>query len=234
MRQALIITCFLLFGLPCLAQDPDSTMARMNDVKLSGDNIYGYCLYAVDSVQSSQTALEELIPRLNSFLKGKGFRFVSDRDHCPDSLIHYIVYTKAADYWRTLAFVELADLERIEYLLQEEYESKDVQASLDALKRALVNATTLDEIDTLIAESGVSDRIKTGLLTFDTDQRLVIGGYIVYYEAETGKVVEILTPRDENQQRYNARTGMLADRMAAPTPNIRWIYIDEPKPLQVR
>ena len=234
MRQTLIITCFFLIALPCRSQDPDSVLAHINAVKLSTDYIYGYCLHAADSVLSRQAALNDLIPHLNSYLKGQCFRFINDKDHCPDSVIQYLVYFRASDYWRTLAFVEKADLERIESRQQADFDYKGVQASFDVMKATLINATTLVEIDRQIAGSDVADRIKTGQLSFDTDQRLVNGAYLVYYEAATGIIVEIRTPRDENQQRYNARNGLPADRLVDPAPNVRWFYFDEPQPSQAR
>lgn len=204
-------------------------MASMNRVKLDESCIYGYCMKASDSLTSRKAALADLAPRLNAFLKEQRFRFIRDIDYCPETVLQHIVYTKSPGYWRTMVYVEKPVLAEIEQRQMEIFDSRGIQAAIDTLKANIIKSWTLAEIDILIAESGISDQVQTGHVSLETDQRFIDGGYLVYYEQGSGKIIEIRTPRDENKQRFNALTGAPSNRLNIPSQYILWVYFEEPK-----
>lgn len=228
MRKTLIIVFLFALCYSGYAQSHDYVMDRINAVKLNAECIYGYCMQSKDSLSACESAMEDLVPRLNEFLKKQDFRFIRDREHCPDSSFHVIVFMRAPDYWRSLAYVEIQSLNEIELQEQASYEAQGVQTSIDTLKHRLANVATLEELEKLISESDIAGRIQTCQVTLDTEQKLIDGGYLVYYERTTGKILEVRTPRDIQRQRYNARTGNPADRRVAPSNHIRLVFIDEP------
>jgi len=224
----LTIVLILALCLAGYAQDRYSVMGHINDVKLDSECIYGYCIRSADSLSACKSAIEDLVPRLNEFLKRQDFRFIRDMEHCPDSAFHVIVFMRGPEYWRSLAYIEIPSLKEMERQEQESYEALGVQSSIDTLKHRLANVATLEELEKLITESDIAGRIQTGQVTLDTEQNLIDSAYLVYYESSTGKILEVRTPRDEQRQRYNARTGNPADRRVAPSNYIRLVYIDEP------
>lgn len=226
MRKSLIIVFLLAVSLSCAAQNPGDVLARMNAIKLDPAFMWGTCALR-DSAESRKEAYSDLVPHVNAFLKGAGYRFISDMSQCPDSLVQYLVYTKSDSYWRTLAYVEKSSLEQLERQQKEAFEAAGMQASLDALKVSLISATTLAEIQRLVEESGVADRVLSGELDRTTARKHRDGGYLIFYELSSGKIREILTPLDENGKRLDARTGLPTDSQAMPPA--RWLYFDEPR-----
>lgn len=223
MRKALTIVLCLAYFLTCKAQESEDIIARMNEVKLDASFIYGTCALR-DSIESRNEALADLVQRVDSFLKAEGYRFVQE---CPNSSVRYLVYTKGPDYWRTLAYVEKNDLKELEQQLQEKFEAEGIESALDSLKNSLFAASTITEIDRLIDESRVSDRVQTCEYSFNIESWLRDRGYLFFYNRTSGKVLEVWTPLDENGVRLDARTRIPATSRVVPP--IRWVYFDEPQ-----
>ena len=51
-------------------------------------------------------------------------------------------------------------------------------------------------------------------------------GYLVYVDRNTGKVLEIMTPRDASGNRCDARSGAATSSMKYKRNPIYWVYVD--------
>lgn len=220
-----------LFLLVCspfsLAQDRDNILARMNAVKLDPGYIYGYCAFS-NAETSRIEALADLASRVEAFLKENDFASITDLGQCPEGTIQTLVYTKGTDYFRTLAYVDKAALAQLENTFSRESETQGLSRAIDALKARLAAVTTFGELESLLAGSEAASLVRRGPLTFDTPQEDVDQGYLVYYDQKTGKITGVMTPRNGEGVRLNAKTGVPGNPRKAPQGVIEWICIDKP------
>jgi len=227
MRYLVSIFSLLLSVLILSAQENDSTLVRMNAVKLSPDYIYGSCSMP-DEESSRKEALADLGNRVEAFLSENNTLFVRSFEQCPEEAVNWLTYRKGEKYVRSLAYVEkkmLLDLERdLEYA----YENKGIREAIATFKQQLVDARSVDELMALIGafrkEVG-ENGVKYGSLTSPHDD-----SYLVYFEEATGKVLLIRTPMNNERIRMDARLGTPSPpRKGSPGESILWVYIDEPK-----
>ena len=68
--------------------------------------------------------------------------------------------------------------------------------------------------------------VHSGQLAPDTRQMYVDEGYLVYVDRNTGKVLEIMTPRDASGNRCDARSGAATSSMKYKRNPIYWVYVD--------
>jgi hypothetical protein len=227
MKYRFVVLFLFLGTLLCSAQERGNVLAQMNAVKLDPDCLYGYC--ALSSADRSRTeALADLAFQVETYLREKAFKYVHRLEQCPEGTVKTLVYTKGNNYYRTVAYIDKAVLEQQEKALSQETEALGVNQALTALKGRLATATTLADLESLIAGSEAASFVRRGTLTFDTPQDDVDWGYLVYYDKKTGRILEIRTPRNAEGKRFNAKTGASIDPEEAPQGGIDWIRINEP------
>lgn len=227
MRYYFSILALLLSAMLSSAQDNDSTLARMNEVKLSPDYIYGSCAMP-DEESARKEALADMGQRVETFLLENGTSFVRSLEQCPEEAIKWLTVRKGARYVRSLAYVEKKALLDLERDLAYAYENKGVREAIATFKQQLVDARSVNELMSLIAafrEEAGENGVKYGSLTSPQDD-----SYLVYYEKVTGRILLIRTPMNEDHIRMDARLGTPSlPRKGSPDESILWVYIDEPK-----
>lgn len=227
MKYYFSILALMLSAMLSSAQDNDSTLARMNEVKLSPDYIYGICAMP-DEESSRKEALADLGQRVESFLLEKGTSFVRSLEQCPEEAVKWLTIQKGERYVRSLAYIEKKMLVDLERDLAYAYENKGIREAIAKFKQQLVDARSVYELITLIAafrEDAGENGVKYGSLTSPQDN-----SYLVYYEKVTGRILLIRTPMNEDHIRMDARLGTPSlPRKGSPDESILWVYIDEPK-----
>jgi hypothetical protein len=227
MRYLVSILVFLLSALFSSAQENDSTLARMNAVKLSPDYIYGSCTMP-DEEGSRIEALADLGHRVEAFLLENNTSFVRSLEQCPEEMVKWLTYRKGKKYVRSLAYVEKKTLLDLERELEYAYENKGIREAVAKFKQQLADIKSVDELMDLIAafrEEAGENGLKYGSLTSPQDD-----SYLVYYEKTTGKILLIRTPMNDERIRMDARLGTPSlPRKGSPNESIIWVYIDEPK-----
>ena len=227
MKRVLYLSLMLLVCCALRAQDRDSVLARMNEIKLNPEYIYGYGVMSeVDASRSE--ALLDLTPRVADFAGERQFRFIHGIEQCPDDAIHYITFTKNGSYYRTIAYVGKQELLAFERECTEEYDEQGLGDAIVALKDQMVRAMTMDELEEILFHSAAAPLLKYGELEFSTDNTLIAGGYMVYYDPKTRRIVEIRTPIGTDGTRRDARSGYHCDRSIPQGSTPYWIFIEEP------
>lgn len=227
MRYLVPILALLLSAMLSSAQERDSTLERMNAVKLSPEYIYGSCAMP-DEESARKEALADLGRRVEAFLQENGTSFVRSLEQCPEEAIKWLTVRKGERYVRSLAYVEKKALLDLERDLAYAYENKGVREAIATFKQQLVDVRSVDELMSLIdafREEAGENVVRYGILTSPRDD-----SYLVYYEKETGKILLIRTPMNDERVRMDARLGTPSlPRRGSPYESIVWVYIDEPK-----
>lgn len=227
MRYLVSILALLLNAMLSFAQENDSTLTRMNEVKLSPDYIYSCCAMP-DEEDARNEALADLRQRVDAFLQENGTSFVRSLEQCPEEAIKWLTVRKGARYVRSLAYVEKKALLDLERDLAYAYENKGVREAIATFKQQLVDVRSVDELMSLIAafqEEAGENGVKYGGLTSPQDD-----SYLVYYEKSTGKILLIRMPMNDERIRMDARLGTPSrPRKGSPDESILWVFIDEPK-----
>ena len=227
MRYRFVILFLLACNLLANAQDRDNILAKMNAVKLDPGCVYGYCAFSNANFSRTE-ALADLASRVEAYMKSKGFKHVHTLADCPEGTVRTLVYTKGSDYFRTVAYVDKAALERLESELSKEYEVQGYQRAISALKERLARVTTYGDLEALLADSGAGASVRRGALTFDTPQDDVDRGFLVYYDKKTGKITAVMTPRNGDGVRFDVKTGAPGHPRKAPQGVIEWVCFEEP------
>lgn len=226
MRYLVSILALLLSAMLSSAQENDGTFARMNEVKLSPDYIYGSCAMP-DEESSRKEALADLGQRVEAFLLENGTSFVRGLEQCPEEAVKWLTVRKGERYVRSLAYVEKKALLDLESELEYAYENKGREA-IATFKQRLVEVKSVDELIDLIGafrEEAGEDGVKYGSLTSPHDD-----SYLVYYDKATGRILLIRTPMNEDRIRMDVQLGTpTLPRKGSPDESIMWLYIDEPK-----
>ncbi len=223
-RSYLFILLFLMIA-PASALAQDDPLARMNAVKRDTATF----LYGVGNMTTEAEAREEallaLSDQLKAFLSMRPLSFVKDLESVPEGVIQFITYSRRANQFRVMAYLDKTVLTESDRQQVEVFEEKGKDV-LEELLGKLPFVEDRDGIAPLIDESGAGEYVRYGSVAPDTKQAYVDGGYLAYFDRKSGKILEMMTPRDGAGKRHNARTGALTSSMKYKGLPILWIYVE--------
>lgn len=223
-RNCLFILLFLMI-VPASALAQDDPLARMNAVKRdTATFLYGIGNMTTEA-EARKEALLALSDQLKSFLSKRPLSFVKDMESVPEGAIQFITYSRRANQFRVMAYLDKASLAESDRQQVAAFEEKGE----DVLKELLGKLPFVEDRDgiaPLIEESGAGEYVRYGSVAPDTKQAYVDGGYLAYVDRKSGKILEMMTPRDEAGKRHNARTGAPTSSMKYKGLPILWIYIE--------
>ena len=228
MRRAVAISLFLLVFHEAFSAPRDTVLMRMNAVKLDPGCIYGVCTMD-NRAASSEEALKALSSEVEDYLSASGTLFVRSISDIPAEKICIIEWNKGNRIWWTMAYVRKHDLDLLEEVKAREFDSIGKE-QVERIIESVSQAREIMAIEGILKAS--SDKLlRFGDLGFDTPQCDVDNAFLVYYERETGDVVEIMTPQDSTGIRRNLLSGEITDTMKHIHLPIMWIIFDGMKRL---
>ena len=223
-RNCLFILLFLMI-VPASALAQDDPLARMNAVKRdTATFLYGIGNMTTEA-EARKEALLALSDQLRSFLSKRPLSFVKDMESVPEGAIQFITYSRRANQFRVMAYLDKASLTESDRQQVAAFEEKGEDVLKELLGK-LPFVEDRDDIAPLIEESGAGEYVRYGSVAPDTKQAYVDGGYLAYVDRKSGKILEMMTPRDEAGKRHNARTGAPTSSMKYKGLPILWIYIE--------
>lgn len=223
-RNCLFILLFLMI-VPASALAQDDPLARMNAVKRdTATFLYGIGNMTTEA-EARKEALLALSDQLKSFLSKRPLSFVKDMESVPEGAIQFITYSRRANQFRVMAYLDKASLAESDRQQVAAFEEKGEDVLKELLGK-LPFVEDRDDIAPLIEESGAGEYVRYGSVAPDTKQAYVDGGYLAYVDRKSGKILEMMTPRDEAGKRHNARTGAPTSSMKYKGLPILWIYIE--------
>lgn len=232
MRPVILILCLFLSAPMLLSQESAITQQRINEIKMSpGKYLYGLCTMPGEPApeKSRQEALLELRDKIDGYIMEKGqsgdFIFLTSSKTIPEDRINVVSYLRRQDCWRTMAFIEKAEIEQIESDLAREYNNVQRRAAVDSLVLSILAASTINDVSVAVAKSSLSENVIIGSTFDDGNQSYVNEAFLIYFEPKTGKVLEVMAPVGPDMKRKNARTGEKADPLRYRTIPL-WVYID--------
>lgn len=219
---ALLLSCGLVS-----AQERDSVLLQMNAVKLNPDLIYGYGISNnVDSARCE--ALLDLSPRVTAYLESQQSRFLPTLDQCPVETVRYLDLRIDTVYARSIAYVSKQELRDFEVLSAEEFDHQGLGEAIILLKDQMIRSTTIEELEQILGSTPATSLVKYGPVSFSTKDQYIVGGYIVYFDRKTGRIVEFRTPIGADGQRRDVRSGYPCEKTVPNGTTPYWIYIEEP------
>ncbi|MCR5709163.1 MAG: hypothetical protein K6G79_01640 [Bacteroidales bacterium] len=212
-----------LAALPAMAQGPDDVLAKMNAVKRDTS-----CFYGIGNMATEQQAREEallvLSDQLTPFLKENKFAMIRSMEDLKEGTIEFLTYSKRPGQYRVMAYVNKSAL--VEKDKEEVVVFQDTgKDAVEELLGSLLASQTQEEIERLLAGADIP-YVHSGQLAPDTRQMYVDEGYLVYIDRHSGKVLEVMTPRDATGQRCDARSGASTSSMKYKRNPIYWVYVD--------
>ena len=227
MKRIVLWIASLLIALPALAQSPDDALAKINAIKRDTSYLYGIGNMSTPE-QAREEALLVLSDQLTPFLAENKFAMFRSMEDLKEGTIEFLTYSKRPGQYRVMAYVSKAALvqkDKEEVVVFQDTGKDAVAEMLDGL---LVSRTQ-DEVVRLLAATDIP-YVHSGQLAPDTRQLYVDEGYLVYIDRNTGKVLEIMTPRDASGKRSDARSGAPTSSMKYKRNPIYWVYIDGHNP----
>lgn len=217
----------LVFVLPAWAQGADDALAKMNAIKRDTSYFYGIGNMATEK-QAREEALLVLSDQLTPFLKENKFSMIRSMEDMKEGTIEFLTYSKRPGQYRVMAYVNKAALveKDKEEIVVFQDTGKDAVADLLG---GLLAAGTQDEIVRILAATDIP-YVHSGQLDPDTRQMYVDEGYLVYVDRHTGKVLEIMTPRNASGERHDARNGASTSSMKYKRNPIYWVYVEGHQP----
>ena len=227
MKRAILIGFIFLMAWTAAAQDRDSLLARMNGIKMdSGQYLYGLCTISDEPNPdvSREAARGELLEQIAAYLPSANIRFLRPAT-IPEDAISYLVCQLRPSCFRTLAYVQKSRLMELEADLVRKTDDQNRKEGINHFLSSLSKAATLDEIEHLLSDCDLAG-IRFGWLIDDETQRFLDQSYLVYYERNTGRILEIMTPPAPGEGRKNLCTSSPADPLIYKTTPF-WIYLEE-------
>jgi len=226
------VTCLLLvlmaLSCPLLAQDRDSLLRRINQIKLDTDRyLYGLSTMPGEAKpeKSIEAAAKELKVQLEAFLNTDAFVFLKEKKEIPADYVETVSCLLRPNTYRSIVFVEKARLLELEQSLGVQLTSDTRIDQLSSLINGILEAGKIDEVLDLIVASPLVEEIRASQKIDDESQPYANDAILVYFDPKTKKVVEVMTPLDENLVRKNARTGQEAEPIRYRNAPL-WVYIE--------
>lgn len=222
MKRVFCLVACLFVTLPALAQGPDDVLAKINAIKRDTSYLYGIGNMATEE-QAREEALLVLSDQLNPFLAQNKFSMFRSMEDIKEGTIEFLTYSKRPGQYRVMAYVNKAAL--VEKEKEEITVLEDAGDAVGALLGSLFASQTKEELDRILSRSDLP-YLHSGQLAPDTRQLYVDGGYLIYWDRSSGKILEIMTPRDPSGNRTNARSGEPTSSMKYKRLPIHWVYLD--------
>lgn len=228
MKSGLLYVLLALFVCgTTVAQERDSVLLQMNSVKLDPGLIYGYGVS--DNVDSARCeAMLDLALRVAAFLEAQKSLFIHTLDQCPEGTVRFLDYSKDSVYARSVAYVSKQALKDFEQESAAEYDRQGLGTSITQLKDQMVRAMTMQELKQILFDTPAASLVKHGPVDYSTEDAYIVGGYIVYFDSKTGRIVEFRTPIGSEGIRCDARSGYPCEKDIPKGTKPYWIYIEEP------
>ncbi len=223
MKRVFIWIACLFVAVPVLAQSPDVVLAKINAIKRDTTYLYGIGNMATEA-EAREEALLVLSDQLTPFLAQNKFSMFRSMEDIKEGTIGFLTYSKRPGQYRVMAYVSkeaLVEKEKEEIVVFEDT-GKD---AVEELLGSLIASRTKEEVDRILARSDMP-YVHSGQLAPDTRQLYVDYGYLVFIERNSGKVLEVMTPRDASGKRCDARSGAATSSMKYKRNPIYWVYID--------
>ena len=225
MKKFTSLLVLILLSGALLAQERDSLLRQINQIKKDTDR-YLYGLATVpgedNPAVSREQAAKELAVQVEAFLNTDQFVYLKQM---PDSLQLSVACLLRPSCYRTIVYVEKERLLAVEQSLVSQLENDTRKESLQQFLDGVLQAKTVNEILDLIAASPLSGEIRAGQKIDNETQVYANEGLLVYFEPKSKKVLEVMTPMDDNYARKNAKTGAPAQPMRYKSAPL-WIYIE--------
>ena len=218
----------LLVSLPLLSQDKDALLKQINQIKKDTDRyLYGLSTLPEEPnpEASREEAKKELMIQVEAFLDGEEFVYLKEKKTVPEDLIEHISCLMRPDTYRSIVYVEKARLLELEQSLAQELGSDTRKEALQGLVNAILSAGTVNEVLDVIAASPLSAEIRASQKIDNDTQQYANDGILVYFEPRSKKVLEVMTPMDENYMRRNAKTGEPANPIRYKNAPL-WVYVE--------
>jgi hypothetical protein len=222
MKRVFCLVACLFIALPALAQGPDDVLAKINAIKRDTSFLYGIGNMATEE-QAREEALLVLSDQLNPFLAQNKFSMFRSMEDIKEGTIEFLTYSKRPGQYRVMAYVNKAAL--VEKEKEEITVLEDAGDAVGELLGSLFASRTKEELDRVLARSDIP-YLHSGQLAPDTRQLYVDDGYLIYWDRSSGKILEIMTPRDPSGKRTNACTGEPTSSMKYKRLPIHWVYLD--------
>lgn len=218
----------LLVSLPLLSQDKDALLKQINQIKKDTDR-YLYGLSTLPGEPNPETSREEakkeLMIQVEAFLDGEEFVYLKEKKTVPDDLIEHISCLMRPDTYRSIVYVEKARLLELEQSMAQELGSDTRKEALQGLVDAILAAGTVNEVLDAIAASPLSAEIRASQKIDNDTQQFANDGILVFFDARNKKILEVMTPMDDNYRRKNAKTGEPAQPMRYKNAPL-WVYVE--------
>ena len=223
MKRFIIWIVSLVIALPALAQSPEDALAKINAIKRDTSYIYGIGNMATQE-QAREAALLVLSDQLTPFLAENKLSMFRSMEDIKEGIIEFLTYSKRPGQYRVMAYVNKAALvqkDKEEVVVFQDTGKDAVEEMLDGL----FGSQTKDDVLQLLARTDIP-YVHSGQLAPDTRQLYVDEGYLVYVDRNSGKVLEIMTPRDASGKRCDARSGAVTSSMKYKRNPIYWVFVD--------
>ena len=223
MKRFIIWIVSLTIALPALAQGPDDALAKINAIKRDTSYIYGIGNMATEE-QAREEALLVLSDQLTPFLTENKLSMFRSMEDIKEGIIEFLTYSKRPGQYRVMAYVNKAALvekDKEEVVVFQDTGKDAVEELLDGL----LGSRTKEDVVGLLARTDIP-YVHSGQLAPDTRQMYVDEGYLVYVDRNSGKVLEIMTPRDSDGKRCDARSGAVTSSMKYKRQPIYWVFVD--------
>ena len=220
----------LLFFLSCLslAQDRNTLLEQINNIKKNTD-CYLYGLSTVpgepDSNVSHLEAYKELLIQVENYLEDKGFIYLKQKKEIPDDVLSSITCLLRPDCYRTIVYLEKEKLRELEQAISDQMNDHTRAEALKNLLDAILLAQNINEVLDIIASSPLGAEIKAGQSIGDDTQQYANDGLLVYFEPKSKRILEIMTPMDDNNSRLDLKSGTPAQPLKYKYSPL-WIYIE--------
>ena len=223
MKRFIIWIISLVIALPALAQSPEEALAKINAIKRDTSYIYGIGNMATQE-QAREEALLVLSDQLTPFLTENRLSMFRSMEDIKEGIIEFLTYSKRPGQYRVMAYVNKAALvqkDKEEVVVFQDTGKDAVEEMLEGL----FGSQTKEDVLQLLARTDIP-YVHSGQLAPDTRQLYVDEGYLVYVDRTSGKVLEIMTPRDASGKRCDARSGAVTSSMKYKRNPIYWVFVD--------
>ena len=212
------VICLLLTGALASAQSFDSSLARINEIKMDSQYLYGDCRITetVDETSAQLEALEELIWKVAAYCKERQFTYVQTVDDLPSGAIICLTCPSR----RSIAYLSKQVLEEEEVTYAAAMASQERAVMVGRFLDRLKKAGNIDEVQNLLWEMGPDIEVKYGYQQGNDAQRCLL----VYFDTP-GNLLDIMMPATENGVRLNLITGARVSPLRYKTTPL-WIYIE--------
>lgn len=205
-RLYLILMFFLTLACPSFAQQDNTIIARINEIKLDSLMLYGEATEKDMSVAETY-ALKDLQDSFEEYRK-------QHENVKLDSLKIEILKHPRGNNTRVFAYISADSLLTVQNLIPTDYR----QFEMDVSK--ICNTTEM----AMLISGQYSSSVSYGVVDLSTDDRLISVSYIFVVKEPEGEIIEIYSPFSESNTRKSIRSGKYVKSISfRPDNTIYWL-----------